>query len=52
MSPRELRPPLDDASGDARAPTNSRISAVLDEIADLLDIKGESSFNNNVWNLT
>ncbi len=40
MSPWERRPPLDDG-----APlTNARIAAVLAEIADLLDIKGESSF--------
>ncbi len=40
MSPRGLRSPLDD-SGPL---TNSRIAAVLDQIADLLEIKGESSF--------
>ncbi|MEX1334521.1 MAG: helix-hairpin-helix domain-containing protein [Candidatus Limnocylindrales bacterium] len=41
--PRELRRPL---AGDvpATALTNSRIAAVLTEIADLLEIKGESSY--------
>ncbi len=40
MSGRSPRPPLDDGA----APTNARIAAVLREIADLLDIKGESSY--------
>jgi len=40
VSPRELRPPLDDDE----PLTNSHIAAVLAEIADLLEIKGESSF--------
>lgn len=40
MSGRASRPPL----GDSAPPTNARISAVLAEIADLLDIKGESSY--------
>lgn len=42
MAPRELRAPLPD--GVAGPLTNARIAAVLAEIADLLDIKGESSF--------
>ncbi len=41
--PREFRQPLDQADP-AAALTNARIAAVLTEIADLLDIKGESSF--------
>mgnify|MGYP001818279535 CR=1 FL=1 len=40
MSPREQRPPLE---GEAPL-TNARISAVLKEIAELLAIKGESSW--------
>ena len=40
MSGREIRLPSDDA-----APlTNSRIAGVLAEIADLIDIKGESPY--------
>ena len=42
MCPREIRPPLTDES--AAALTNASVSAVLAEIADLLEIKGESSF--------
>ena len=41
--PREFRKPLD-AADPAAALTNARIAAILTEIADLLDIKGESSF--------
>jgi len=41
--PREFRKPIDDADP-AAALTNARIAAILTEIADLLDIKGESSF--------
>ena len=41
--PREFRVPLDDADP-AAALTNARIAAILSEIADLLDIKGDSSF--------
>ncbi len=40
--PREIRRPLDET--DPAALTNASIAAVLGEIADLLDIKGESSF--------
>ncbi len=43
MAPRETREPVD--PGGAGTPlTNARIAAVLSEIADLLEIKGESSF--------
>ena len=41
--PREFRQPLDDGDPDG-ALTNAGIAAVLGEIADLLDIKGDSSF--------
>ena len=45
MTPREIRPPLD-----AAAPlTNARIAATLAEIADLLDIKGASSFKVSAY---
>jgi DNA polymerase (family 10) len=40
MAPRVSRPPVDDGA----PPTNAHISAVLREIADLLDIKGESGY--------
>ena len=43
MAPRERRQPLD-SSEPAGSLTNSRLAAVLSEIADLLEIKGESSF--------
>ena len=45
MTPREIRPPLDVA-----APlTNARIAATLAEIADLLDIKGATSFKVSAY---
>ncbi len=45
MTPREARPPLDVA-----APlTNAHIAATLAEIADLLDIKGASSFKVSAY---
>ena len=43
MAPREVREPLE-AFGAEAALTNARIAAVLSEIADLLEIKGDSSF--------
>lgn len=43
MAPRDLRRPLDGADPEAGL-TNARIAAVLSEIGDLLEIKGESSF--------
>ena len=43
MAPRDLRRPLDAADPEAGL-TNARIAAVLSEIGDLLEIKGESSF--------
>jgi DNA polymerase (family 10) len=43
MAPREIPPPLGDAPEEA-ALTNARIAAVLSEVAELLEIKGESSF--------
>ena len=42
MAPREVSRPVDPADHDGL--TNARIAAVLTEIADLLEIKGESSF--------
>ena len=46
--PREFPQPIDDADP-AAALTNARIAAVLNEIADLLDIKGESSFKVSAY---
>ena len=43
MAPRDPRRPLDAADPEASL-TNARIAAVLSEIGDLLEIKGESSF--------
>ena len=43
MSPRQRSGPLEPGDTDATL-TNARIAAVLVEIADLLEIKGESSF--------
>ena len=44
MSPRERQPPLEEAGAPAGVLTNARMAAILDEIAELLEIKGESSF--------
>lgn len=46
MSPRRPREPLDDpaATSDAPPPTNARVAAVLLEVADLLEVKGDSAF--------
>jgi DNA polymerase (family 10) len=43
VPPREIRAPLDPTASTG-VPSNARIAAVLAEIADLLEIKGESSF--------
>ena len=43
MAPRERRQPLDSSDPTGSLP-NSHLAAVLSEIADLLEIKGESSF--------
>ena len=44
MSPRERRPALDAGDAAGAGLTNARVAAVLTEIAELLEIKGESSF--------
>ncbi|MGD8486457.1 MAG: helix-hairpin-helix domain-containing protein [Chloroflexota bacterium] len=44
MAPREIRPPLEDGGPAGASLSNARVAAVLAEIADLLEIKGASSF--------